>query len=91
MTIQPDHEQDFKEFAAALVTRVNDEEPGTVLYALLADSTKPHTYVMLERYRDGDALARHLEVPYVAEAMGKLPDWLAKPAEAIQLSQVLPG
>lgn len=65
--------------------------PDTVLYALHSHSTEPHTYVTVERYRNGDALARHLESPYVAEAMSKLPDFLAKPPEMIELNQVLPG
>jgi quinol monooxygenase YgiN len=66
------------------------EEPGTSLYVLHSHRTEPHTYVAMERYRDADALRTHCEAPYVADALQKLQDWLAKPIASLQLSQILP-
>lgn len=91
MTLQPDSEQEFVDFAATLVRTVTESEPDTLLYALHRHPSEPHTYIWVERYRDAEALQVHTEAPYMAEAMGKLPNWLAQPPEMIQLSQIEPG
>jgi quinol monooxygenase YgiN len=44
----------------------------------------------VERCRDAKALKAHAQAPYVAEAMSRLPNWLSKPPELIQLSQIVP-
>ncbi|GAA1578804.1 antibiotic biosynthesis monooxygenase [Kribbella sancticallisti] len=90
MTIKPEHEQAFVEFAAATAQTVHANEPGTILYVLHKHPTEPHTYVWVERYRDAEALKAHTDAPYIAEAMSKLPNWLSKPPELIQLSQIVP-
>jgi quinol monooxygenase YgiN len=91
MTIHPEKEQEFVDFAAATARTVRESEPGTLLYVLHRHPTEPHTYVWVERYRDAEALKAHTEAPYMAEAMSKLPNWLSHPPEMIQLSQIEPG
>ncbi len=91
MTIHPDHEKDFVELAASTVKSVHDEEPETLLYALHTHPTEPHTYVWVERYSDVDAMRRHADAPYMAQAMNKLPHWLSRPPEMLKLGQVMPG
>ena len=91
MTIQPDHEQEFVQLASSVIQTVHAEETDTILYTLHKHPTEPHTYVWVERYADADAMQRHAAAPYMAEAMGKIPGWLAKPPEFTQLSQILPA
>jgi quinol monooxygenase YgiN len=90
MAIKPEHEQEFVEFAAATAQTVHEQEPGTILYVLHQHATEPHTYVWVERYRDAEAWKAHTQAPYIAEAMRKLANWLSKPPELIQLSQIVP-
>ncbi len=89
MTIKPQHEQAFVDFATRTVQAVREMEPGTILYVLHKHPAEPHTYVWVERYRDAEALRMHTEAPYIAEAMGKLPNWLSKPPELLQLNQIV--
>ncbi len=91
MSIHPESEQEFLDFAAALVRTVLESEPTIALYGLHRHPSEPHTYVWVERYRDAEALQAHTEAPYIAEAMSKLPKWLAQPPEMTQLSQVEPA
>ena len=91
MMIQPDHEQEFQELAVSTVETVHAQEPDTILYTLHKHPTEPHTYVWVERYADAGAMQRHAAAPYMAEAMSRIPGWLAKPPEFTQLSQVLPA
>lgn len=91
MTIRPEKEQEFIDFAGATVRRVHESEPGTLLYVLNRHPSKPHTYVWVERYRDVDALEAHSEAPYMADVMSKLPNWLSQPPELTQLSQIEPA
>jgi quinol monooxygenase YgiN len=91
LTLHPDKEQEFVDFAAALVRAVHQSEPGTLLYVLHRHPTEPHTYVWVERYRDAEALKAHTESPHMSEAASRLPNWLSRPPEVIQLSQIEPG
>lgn len=91
MTIHPDKEREFVDFAAATVHKVHESEPGALLYALHRHPTEPHTYVWVERYRNAEALSAHTEAPYMVDAMSKLPGWLSAPPELVQLSQISPA
>jgi quinol monooxygenase YgiN len=91
LTIHPEKEEEFADFAAAISHEVRENEPGTLLYALHRHPSEPHTYVWVERYRDAEALEAHTAAPYIAEAMGTLPNWLSRPPEVTQLSQIDPG
>lgn len=58
----------FKELAAA----VRANEPGNFYYDLYKSKTEPRTFVVLERYKDADALAAHRKAPHMAAAGPKL-------------------
>ncbi len=90
MAIKPEHEHEFVDLAVRTAQTVHESEPGTVLYVMHKHPTKPHAYVWVERYRDAEALKAHTEAPHIAEAMGNLANWLSKPPELIQLSQIVP-
>ncbi len=58
----------FKELAAA----VRANEPGNFYYDLYKSKTEPHTFVVLERYKDADALTAHRKSPHMASAGPRL-------------------
>lgn len=88
MTFAPEHEDDFLKLAASVVAQVRANEPGTLLYVLTKDPERDHTYVWIERYRDQQALARHGEAPYMADALAKLPGWWSAPPSLVQLREI---
>jgi quinol monooxygenase YgiN len=92
MTLNPEYEQEFLDFAAYFAEKVHANEPGTLLYVLTKHPTEPHTYLWVERYRDQAAEQAHSEAPYFAEAISKIQDpaWWAKPGEVLLLTQVVP-
>lgn len=69
--------------------RYAPNEPDTLLYVLTKDPERDHTFVWIERYRDQQALARHSEAPYMADALAKLPGWWSSPPEMVQLRQIV--
>jgi quinol monooxygenase YgiN len=92
MTLNPEYEQEFLDFAAYFAEKVHANEPGTLLYVLTKHPTEPHTYVWVERYRDQAAEQAHSEAPYFSEAISRMqdPTWWAKPGEVMLLTQVVP-
>jgi quinol monooxygenase YgiN len=90
MTVKAEHEQEFLNYAANTARTVHENEPGTILYVLHKHPTEPYTYVWVERYRDAEALEGHTNAPHIAEAMTRLPNWLSKPPELMELKQLLP-
>jgi quinol monooxygenase YgiN len=90
MTFKPEHEQDFLAVARNAIKSVREQEPGNLLYVLTKHPTEPHTYVWIERYADGTALEQHGKMPYIQDALTKLPGWFAKPPAMLRLAQVSP-
>ena len=92
MTLNPEYEQEFLDFAAYFAEKVHANEPGTLLYVLTKHPTEPYTYVWVERYRDQAAEQAHSEAPYFSEAISRMhdPAWWAKPGEVMLLTQVVP-
>ena len=92
MTLNPEYEQEFLDFAAYFAEKVHANEPGTLLYVLTKHPTEPYTYLWVERYRDQEASKAHSEAPYFSEAISKKEDpaWWAKPGDMLTLTQVVP-
>lgn len=90
MSVKAEHEREFLDFATNTVRTVHEKEPGTILYVLHKHPTEPYTYVWVERYCSAEALEIHTNAAYIAEAMRRLPNWLSKPPDLIQLRQIVP-
>ena len=92
MTLNPEYEQEFLDFAAYFAEKVHANESGTLLYVLTKHPTESHTYVWVGRYRDHAALQAHGEAPYFSEVISRMQDpaWWAKPGEILLLTQVVP-
>src|SRR5262245_6419416 len=66
-----------------------EDEPGTLVYVMHADTTDPDVIWFYERYVDQDALTAHMGSAAMAEAGGKLGGLLAAapemtPAEVVR-------
>ena len=88
--VKPESEQAFVDFAADIVKRVYEQEPGTLTYTMFKHPTEPSTYVMIERYRDAAAMDAHMASKMMAEVGEKLPGWLAAAPEQVEFKQLLP-
>jgi quinol monooxygenase YgiN len=53
-----------------LIGEVGKEE-GTLFYTLNISKSAPHTLVILERYKDKEALKAHSSTPHFASLMGR--------------------
>lgn len=91
MTVKPEHEEEFLEFADRYISLVEEGEPGTSLYVLTKHPERDQTYVWVERYDDQEALQLHSDAPSMADAMATLEPWWSEPPELLVLSQVSPG
>jgi quinol monooxygenase YgiN len=89
LTIKPENDEEFVALVTATAKMVRSHEPGTLLHAVHRHPTEPHTFVDVERYLNADAVKTHAEAPYFQETMGKVQNWLAKPPEVLQLTQIV--
>jgi quinol monooxygenase YgiN len=80
-------EAELESLMKELAEKVRSSEPGCALYALHRAKT-PRTYVMLERYADGAALAAHSSTPHFQAAMPRLAGCLAGAPKIERLDEV---
>lgn len=71
LKIKAGHEAEFEAIAKDLAAAVKANEPGCLQYDLFK-SKQPSTYVFMERYADGAALAAHGKTPHYTAAGPKL-------------------
>jgi quinol monooxygenase YgiN len=48
------------------------EEPGTLSYTVNRDKANPNVIVVMERYKDADALKAHSSTPHFAAFFGRI-------------------
>lgn len=72
LTIAPGKEAAFEETAKALVSQVNTNEPGCLMYELYKSPTDPSIYIFLEKYADQAALDAHGKIDYFLAAQAPL-------------------
>lgn len=73
---------------ADLVTRVQDGEPGTLVYAAAQDSDNPNVFWFYEFYDSPDAAAAHSSGAALAEAGNQMRGLLAGRPEVHRLTPV---
>ena len=64
-TLEPGHEEAFDELVSALLPGIQDNEPGTLIYASHEVADAPSERVFYEMYRDKAAFEAHEEQPHV--------------------------
>ena len=77
LPIQPEKTAEFEAVFKDLAKQVQANEKGCERYELCRSTVDPNTYVVVEKYADGAALATHSQTPYFQEFMGKAPGFLA--------------
>jgi quinol monooxygenase YgiN len=88
-TIKPEHDEAYVTLTIETAELIRLHEPDTLLHLVHRHPTEPHTYVFVERYRNADAVKAHADAPYFRETMAKAQDWLAKPPDVLQLTQIV--
>jgi quinol monooxygenase YgiN len=87
-TIKPEHVEEYAILVATTAEMIRTHEPDTLLHVIHRHPTKPDTFVAIERYRNAEALKSHAEAPYLEEARRNMQNWLAKPHEVLQLTEI---
>ena len=70
-----------------LIAEVAKEE-GTLYYTLNVSKTEPHTLVVMERYKDKEALAAHSSTPHFQALMARAPDLFSGQPEITVLKEL---
>jgi quinol monooxygenase YgiN len=69
---KPGREQDLARAVQALAQKVRANEPDCKLYQLARSKNDPALFVLLERYTDDAALARHSNTEYFKAGIGEM-------------------
>ena len=80
--------EDLKTAIEELVTRVRDDEPGTLVYAAAQDTTDPNAFWFYEFYDSADAAAAHSSGAALAKAGEQMRGLLAGRPEVHRLTPV---
>ena len=77
LTVVPGKEAEFEEAAKALVSQVNANEAGCLMYELYNSPKDASVYIFLEKYADQAALDAHGKTDYFLVAQAPLGACLA--------------
>ncbi|HEU0073291.1 MAG TPA: antibiotic biosynthesis monooxygenase [Dehalococcoidia bacterium] len=91
MTIKPEQETTFLQSCREFVEWVHANEPDTLLYVLTKHSSREHTYVWVERYRNEAAVEAHRTSPRMTEVLIVVRECLDGAPEVQRLQQVIPA
>lgn len=71
-----DSREPFERLLKQLVRNVREHEPDTTLFELVRSQNAPRTYLVLEQYRDEDALAFHSRSDYLKATVPEMLTYL---------------
>lgn len=71
LRVPPENTEAFEELMTHVATMTNEHEPGVVHYAFAKSVDEADTYVVVEVYRDHDAVASHGDTDWVRESVPK--------------------
>lgn len=71
-----DSREPFERLLKQLVRNVREHEPGTTLFQLVRSQNAPRTYLVIEQYRDKDALAVHSRTDYLKATVPEMLTYL---------------
>ncbi|KAJ5118625.1 hypothetical protein N7448_010330 [Penicillium atrosanguineum] len=78
LTPKPEKLNEVAGLVTELTKQVQEHEPDTLLYYAFQDKTE---IIVVERYKDQQAVQAHTQSPYFRDFAAKLPELLAKPWE----------
>ena len=85
--VKPGHEADFEALARRLVTAVNTNERGCLLYTL-NKGEDPHSFVFMERYVDEGAVKAHRGTDYFRALGREMGPHMDGPAQVLRMTEV---
>ena len=71
-----DSREPFERLLKALVRNVRKNEPDTTLFELVRSQNAPRTYLVIEQYRDQDALTFHSRSDYLKATVPEMMTYL---------------
>jgi quinol monooxygenase YgiN len=77
----------FEQVARKLVTAVNANEPGCLLYTL-NKGDDPLTYVFLERYKDEDAVKAHRSADHFRTLGREMGAFMDGPPDVLRMAEL---
>ncbi|KAJ5639713.1 uncharacterized protein N7484_007575 [Penicillium longicatenatum] len=77
---KPEKFQEVAALVTEVVKKVKEHEADTLLYYAFSVQEK-NEIVIIERYKNQDAVRAHVQAPYFKEFASKIPDLSAKPWE----------
>jgi quinol monooxygenase YgiN len=87
---KPGKSEEMKAFWLEMQKEVARSEPGNVQYDLLVMAGDPAVYVIIERYKDGAAVAAHGQGERAKAMFAKLGDLMDGPPQADYLQLISP-
>ncbi|MEM1186334.1 MAG: antibiotic biosynthesis monooxygenase [Planctomycetota bacterium] len=84
---KPDRVDALHKLLESLLGTTRAEE-GCVMYRLWRQDGHPGAFSLIEEWTSAAALDAHLAAPHLAEALPKLDDLLAEPAQIIRHAEV---
>jgi quinol monooxygenase YgiN len=83
--IKPGKNAEFEKVMATLQSALPKSEPGNVYYDLYLPSADSQTYVLIEHYRNADAVTAHGKDPNTQQMASAIKDLLDGPPSADRL------
>jgi quinol monooxygenase YgiN len=83
--IKPGKNADFEKVMATLQAALPKSEPGNIYYDLYLPSADSQTYVLIEHYRNADAVTAHGKDPNTQQMASAIKDLLDGPPSAERL------
>ncbi|WHY71433.1 putative quinol monooxygenase [Fictibacillus enclensis] len=80
MFVNPTKEEDFLVEIQHLIT-ASQEESGNVSYDLFKDTVEASTYLMVENWKDLEAVDAHNKSSHFTEFVEKVPNYLIRPLD----------
>ena len=88
--VVPEHIEAFKQ--ATIVNASHSvREPGIARFDVVQAVDDPTRFVLVEAYRNREAMAAHKETAHYAEWAERVTPWLAKPRTRVQYYNVFPA
>jgi quinol monooxygenase YgiN len=85
--IKEEKMNDALEAFRQMIAQVAKEE-GTLYYTLNVSKAEPHTLVVMERYRDQEALGVHSATPHFQALMARAPELFSGQPEIILMKEL---
>jgi len=87
--IKPEMSEAFK--AATLKNAQNSiEEPGILRFDFMQQEDNPLNFLLVEVYKDNNAIAQHKETPHYAEWRQSAEHMIAEPRKSIKYVNIFP-